>query len=326
MKISTHELSKIKGIGPKLITRVQEVIREKEKSSLNGHQTDLSYPKDYINNVVTGRAEALLTGIPDNTIDLIITSPPYDELREYEGYTFNFKAMAHELHRVLAQGGVMVWNVSDQTIHGSETLTSFRQALYFKDVVGFTHYDTMFYERAGRIPTESRYYNTIEYVFVLSKGKPKTLNFIEDHRNKTEGNRRQKDMIINKGKNEKKLGEWYTTGKYSRRSNVWTYGTYRPTEVDQLMIELEIEDPPAIFPEKMAADHITSWTDQGDIVLDPMCGAGTSLKAAKTLNRKYIGMDISENYTKLSRLRLDLFEWGELLDEWGHLEFINKER
>ena len=156
-------------------------------------------------------ASVMAEQIPDGAIDLTVTSPPYDNLRTYNGYDFDFEAIAVQLWRVTKPGGVVVWVVGDATINGSETGTSFRQALHFMSV-GFLLYDTMFWEKLSRIPTEGRYYNVIEYMFVFSKGKPGILNFICDHKNVTAGARKQKDAVINKGANQKK-NAWLTTPK-----------------------------------------------------------------------------------------------------------------
>jgi len=239
----------------------------------------------------------------EGLIDLTVTSPPYDDMRKYNGYDFDFESTAKELYKVTKDGGVVVWIVGDKTINGSETGSSFRQALYFMEC-GFNLYDTMFYEKASRIPTEGRYYNTVEYMFILSKGKPKTLNFICDHKNKTEGQRRIKDSCINKGTNKKIEGEYLTTGEYSRRSNVWRYGTGRPKDLSKILKETGLKHP-AIAPEKLIADHIISWSNEDDLIYDPFMGSGTTAKMAKLNNRNYIGSEISEEYCDIINERLN---------------------
>ena len=163
----------------------------------------------------------------DCCIDLTVTSPPYDNLRAYkdslEWGEHVWKPILEQLYRVTKKGGVVVWVVGDATIKGSESGVSFKQALHAMDC-GFRLHDTMFFEKASRIPTQDRYYNVVEYMFVFSKGKPNALNFIVDHKNKTAGARKRKDKVINKGANVKSE-KYLTTGEYSRRSNVWKYGT-----------------------------------------------------------------------------------------------------
>jgi site-specific DNA-methyltransferase (adenine-specific) len=229
----------------------------------------------------------------DNFIDLTVTSPPYDNLRKYKGYSFDFESVAKELYRVTKDGGVVMWNVSDATVNGSETGTSFRQALYFMDC-GFRLHDTMIYEKASRIPTQDRYYNVIEYMFVFSKGKPNALNFITDHKNKTFGAVKKADKCINKGKNEKN-GKLIVTGEYSRRSNIWRYGTGGNDKTGH----------PAVMPEKLANDHIISWSNEGDLIYDPFMGSGTTAKMAKLNNRNYIGSEISEEYCNMTSKRIN---------------------
>jgi DNA modification methylase len=240
--------------------------------------------------------------MPDNFLDLTVTSPPYDNMRMYNGYSFPFEAIATELYRVTKKGGVVVWIVGDATVNGSETGTSFRQALYFKEV-GFNLYDTMFYEKASRIPTEGRYYNTVEYMFILSKGKPKTLNFICDHKNSSVGQRKLKDSCINKGKNVKKEGEYHIYPEFSRRSNVWRYGTGRPSDLNNILKGTGLKHP-AIMPEKLATDHILSWSNEGDIVYDPFAGSGTTPKMAGILKRNWIASEISLEYCDIIKQRL----------------------
>jgi DNA modification methylase len=160
-----------------------------------------------------GDCVEIMSGFADGCVDLTVTSPPYDDMRAYKGHSFDFETTAQQLYRVTKDGGIVVWIVGDQTKNGSETGTSFRQALYFKDVCGFNLYDTMFWEKLSRIPTESRYYSVIEYMFVFSKGKPKTLNFLADHKNAHEGALKQKDGVISKGESIKKE-EWFRIPKY----------------------------------------------------------------------------------------------------------------
>jgi DNA modification methylase len=245
-----------------------------------------------MNEVIHGDCVEIMGTMADESIDLTVTSPPYDNLRAYKGYTFDFESIADELFRITKQGGVVVWVVGDATVKGSETGTSFRQALYFKEI-GFNLHDTMIWEKTGRIPTQDRYYNVVEYMFVLSKGKPKAMNFITDHKCVNGGRKQRKDKIINKGKHE--LGDGYfIRNEYGRRSNIW-----------KIHVGRNKTGHPAIFPEQLANDHISTWSNKGDVVFDPMCGSGTTLLMAKKNDRNYIGIDIAEEYVELSRNRLE---------------------
>lgn len=243
-----------------------------------------------------GDCAEVMKSIADESIDLTVTSPPYDNMRSYKGYVFRFEAIAQELFRITKQGGIVVWIVGDQTKNGSESGSSFRQALFLKDVCGFQLYDTMFWEKLSRIPTEGRYYNVIEYMFVFSKGKPNALNFINDHKNVTVGAIKQRDGVINKGANTKKE-EWFTTPAYSRRSNLWAYPTGQHDEFSN--------GHPAIFPEALARDHIISWSNEGDTVLDPFMGSGTTGKMAIANKRKFIGIEIASEYYELAKRRIE---------------------
>lgn len=250
-----------------------------------------------LNKIHNGDCLEVLKTFPDNSVDMVLTSPPYDNLRDYKGYTFNFEGIAQQLFRVVKDGGVMVWVVGDATIDGSETGTSFKQALYFKEI-GFNLHDTMIYRKdAYPFPPSNRYFPVFEYMFVLAKSIPKTTNLIrvptnaQDRHNSN--STRQKDGTIEKVK--------YAVGLDTRiRDNIWKYGIGNgKSTLDKIAFE-----HPAIFPEKLAEDHILSWSNKGDLILDPMCGSGTTLKMAKKNNRNYIGIEISPEYCKIAEQRL----------------------
>lgn len=255
-------------------------------------------------------AEVMAREIPDASIDLTVTSPPYDNLRTYKGFTFDFEAIAAQLWRVTKPGGVVVWVVGDETENGTESLNAFRQAIHFREL-GFYLYDTMFWEKLSRIPTEGRYYNVIEYMFVFSKGKPYALNLICDHKNITVGAVKQKDAVINKGVNAKK-DAWLVTPQHSRRSNLWKYPTGQHDQFSN--------GHPAIFPEALARDHIISWSNPGDVVLDPMMGSGTTGKIAVKTGRRFIGIDIAVEYVELARERIGRASLQEPLIPFTMLE------
>lgn len=230
-----------------------------------------------------------MKSLPDGCIDLTVTSPPYDNLRTYNGYSFDFESVARELYRVTKNGGVVVWVVGDQTVKGSETGTSFKQALFFMET-GFNLHDTMIYQKSGvSYPDSTRYHQQFEYMFVFSKGKPKAINLIADRKNKYTGT---------VGGN--KRGGLCKRGEYGRRFNVWYYpnGKHNTTK------DLDAFKHPAVFPEQLAYDHIVSWSNEGDIVLDPFIGSGTTAKMAYKAGRHYIGFDISEEYCDISRARI----------------------
>ena len=238
--------------------------------------------------------------MPDNFVDLTVTSPPYDNLRDYKGYTFDFEGIAKELYRVTKQGGVVVWVVGDATIKGSETGTSFKQALYFKEI-GFNLHDTMIYQKTGcAMPSPNRYLANFEYMFVFSKGKPQTYNLIEDRKNRFPERWGKGRKVRNKD------GSWsyrenYKAKEYGRRFNIWQYnnGGQGYGSSDEFA-----QKHPATFPEKLAEDHILSWSNEGDTILDPMAGSGTTIKMAKKNNRNYIGIEISQEYIDIIHKRL----------------------
>lgn len=252
---------------------------------------------EYLNRVIQGDCLDVMKGIPDKSIDMVLTSPPYDNLRTYNGYTFDFEGIAKELYRIIKDGGVVVWVVGDATIKGSETGTSFKQALYFKEI-GFNLHDTMIYRKSNRPPlNHPRYEQEFEYMFIFSKEKPKTVNLITTKC--LNAGKINSGTSRNGGSDtlQKKHGSGKPCKDTKPLGNIWSYVV--GTEKDNRGIH------PAIFPEKLAEDHIISWSNENDIVLDPFAGSGTTLKMAKKNNRKYIGIEISEEYCEIIKKRLE---------------------
>lgn len=234
-------------------------------------------------------------------VDLVVTSPPYDNMREYEGYKLEgFQEIASELHRVVKEGGVVVWIIGDQTVKGDESGTSFRQALYFKEI-GFNLFDTMIYLKSprGAVGNNQTYWQSFEYMFVFSKGKPKTINLIKDRKNKDarkgdSGTKRLPDGTLF----QHRRGGYK---QYGRRTNVWKYMIGKGHSASDKIAHQH----PAIFPEKLARDHIVSWSNEGDLVYDPFVGSGTVALMALLNDRNYIGSEINKNYCKIALQRLE---------------------
>jgi len=228
-----------------------------------------------------------------------VTSPPYDNLRKYNGYVFDFEGIAQELYRVISPGGVIVWVVADATVNGSETGTSFKQALYFKEI-GFNLHDTMIYYRWSGPMNCNRYEQEFEYMFILSKGKPKTFNpiIVPCKYYGIDGDRTGQKYRSHDEKNCKLRSNTGRSNVKEKRikGNVWKLNTSAQKG--------ECCGHPAQFPEQLARDHILSWSNPEDIILDPMCGSGTTLKMALENNRRYIGIEISEEYIKLAEDRI----------------------
>ena len=248
--------------------------------------------------VIQGDCCEVMKTLKDNSIDLTVTSPPYDNLRTYNGYTFDFEGIAKELFRVTKQGGVVVWVVGDATIKGSETGTSFKQALYFKEI-GFNLHDTMIWSKQTFTATgalKTRYAQTFEYMFILTKGNVTTFNPMKDRKNVTYGRGKKHSTVRQADGTTKPISsQGKKIAEFGQRFNVWNINT----EVSNLL-----RKHPAQFPEKLAEDHILSWSNEGDTVLDPMAGSGTTLKMAKKNNRNYIGIEISEGYIDIINKRL----------------------
>lgn len=233
--------------------------------------------------------------IKDNSIDLVVTSPPYDEMRDYTFSSWCFDALVYELLRIVKTGGVVVWNVADQTKKCSETGTSFRQALKFMEV-GFNLHDTMIYQKnCFAFPEQNRYHNVFEYMFVFSIGKPKVFNGIKDRTNLSLG------ASIH-GTQRKKDG---TTTPNNRRGVIQSKGLrFNVWEMDNSFVKDSENSHPAVMPYQMAFDHIYTWSNKGHLVLDPFMGSGTVAKAAQELGRQYIGFEISKEYTAIAKKRV----------------------
>lgn len=261
----------------------------------------------YLNSIAQGDAARTLKDLDADSVDLVLTSPPYDALRHYKGYDFPFVEIAVELQRVLRPGGVIVWVVADATIDGSETGTSFRQALHFMSL-GLRLHDTMIFRKRNPVPQiyRKRYTNEFEFMFVFSKGPVRTHNPImvdclhaglelntTTYKNYSRGDQSRRKLA--KPVKDKKL-----------KGNIWEYVVGKNKE-DQ-----EAKEHSAPFPVELARDHILSWTNEGDVVLDPMCGSGTTCKVAAQNGRRFIGIEISQQYVELARRRL-LVDQGDLL-------------
>ena len=272
-----------------------------------------------------------MSKMDSGSVDLVVTSPPYDDLRtynehvggnktEFNGYSFPFENIARELFRVTKKGGVVVWVVGDATNKGSETGTSFRQALYFKEC-GFDLYDTMIYQKTGTpFPQKTRYNQTFEYMFVFSKGKPNTFNPIMK-KNVTAGAVRHSRKFRNPngemvpGFNGKPVNE------YGIENNIWLIknGMNKSTK------DLVAFEHPAIFPEELAAKHIITWTKKDDLVYDPFMGSGTTAKMSILLDRNWVGSELDSTYSDICNRRLEgIVKQTSMFDEYITKETLEK--
>ncbi len=256
-----------------------------------------------LNTIYNENCLATMARMPDSFIDLTVTSPPYDDMREYDGYTFDVDKIIRELFRATKKGGVVVWIVSDKTKNGSETATSFRQALKFMEL-GFKLMDTMIYTKPpkGATGNNKLYWQGFEYMFIFTNGVPKTINLIHDRKNKEsrEGDNGTKRLANGKLKKVSRGGY----GVYGRRTNVWQYLVGKGHSAKD---ELAFQHP-AIFPEKLAHDHIISWSNPGDLVYDCFMGSGTTAKMAMLSNRNFIGSEISKDYCLLAKQRIEMYK------------------
>lgn len=239
--------------------------------------------------------------MPDGFIDLTVTSPPYDKLRDYKGYSFFIESIIKKLYEKTKVGGIVVWVVGDQTKNGSESGNSMRQALMFMDA-GFNLHDTMIYEKDSiSFPDTTRYYQIFEYMYVFSKGKPKTVNLIADRKNKWfNGRKHIKGNYRNANGETVRHNKQNLLKEYGVRFNIWRIPNgHQKSTLDKIAFK-----HPAIFPEKLANDHILSWSKEGDVVYDPFIGSGTTAKMAHLLNRNWIGSELSSEYVEIANERL----------------------
>ena len=254
--------------------------------------------------LMQGDCLARMKEIPDGSVDLTVTSPPYDNLRTYNGNNEQWgehvwREVIHSLHRVTADGGVVVWVVGDATIKGSETGTSFKQALHAMEC-GFNLHDTMIWRKPNFAnPAATRYHQVFEYMFVWSKGKPKVFNGIKDRQNKCAGGSTYGQNSVTQADGTKKTQPKKTIADFGMRHNVWDAKTTGQTG------ESKKYDHPAMFPQELARDHILSWSNEGGTVLDPFLGSGTTGVAAKSLNRSFIGIEMDETYFKIAKDRIN---------------------
>lgn len=256
------------------------------------------------NGIVIYNADCLdyLKTLEDNSLKFTLTSPPYDDIRDYKGYSFPFEEIAKELYRTTKSGGVIAWNVADATVKGSETGTSMRQALYFMSL-GFRLHDTMIYAKKNPMPagvSSKRYHQAWEYIFILSKETPDTFNpiMVKAKYGHLDANmkHRGKDGSINYKKTKR--------NEYTKVRNIFEYsvGGGHSTK-DKVAFQ-----HPALMPEQLASDMISTWTNVGDIVFDPFSGAGTTAKMCSLLGRKFFGTELSKEYCEISKQRLDKIE------------------
>jgi len=249
----------------------------------------------YINKITQGDCLDLLKELPNDTIDMVITSPPYDDIRNYNGYNFEFEKIANELLRVIKKGGVIIWIVADATIDGSETGTSFQQALYFKKI-GFRLHDTMIYYKNNPMPqTGNRYHQHFEYMFCFSKDAPKTFNPITE-----ETKYRGLANMKNRGQKGSLDYEKITRTKEKKVGNVFFYSIGGGISTKDKIAY----NHPAIFPERLVYDQIITWSNENDIIYDPFMGSGTTAKIAHLLNRRWLGSEISKEYCEIAAERL----------------------
>ena len=237
-----------------------------------------------------------LARMPDDTVDMTITSPPYDDLRDYNGYQFPVEDIAAALFQKTQPGGVVIWVVGDRTLNGDETLTSFKHAITFQET-GFKVHDTMLYAKNNPIPSDcgKRYRQCFEYMFCFSKGQPKTFNPI------TQPIKQEKAFksfrITRVGRND--LAHDHVAPKERKVNNIFYYNVGTSSSKDKIAFQ-----HPAIFPEQLVHDQVSTWTDPGDLVYDCFMGSGTTAKVAQLLERQWLGSEISEEYVKIAETRL----------------------
>jgi site-specific DNA-methyltransferase (adenine-specific) len=254
-----------------------------------------------INKVYNEDCRETIKRMPDNFIDMILTSPPYDNRRTYEDCKWNFdvfKSVADGFYRIMKENGVIVWVVNDETKDFCETLTSFKHVIYFVEKCKFNLLDTMiYYKKGGGAPVSPsiakyRYSPCFEYMFIFCKGKKNTFNPL-------------KVKCINAGIMNNYTTSRQINGVLKRVNPIVTHETKIKNNVWEIMSNDNTDNKendsvhPAVFPKQLVIDHIKSWTNENDVVFDPFAGSGTVAKVCQLLNRKFICSEISKNYCDL---------------------------
>lgn len=269
--------------------------------------------EEFENRIICGDCVSVMEKMPSGCVDLVVCSPPYDSQRSYMGYTYDAECVITALRRVVKPGGVVVWNIQDQTVDGGKTGTSFRNALYFMSL-GFKLYQNIHYVKSGtNFPSKVRYTEVTENMFVFSLlGKPKTINIIKDvpklwqgswattrNRKKDGSLKDSKSKNCGAGRSGRAVGDEYG---YKARTDLWQIAnSHGFAHSDDLGAT-----HPGSFPEALPRDHVISWSNPGDLVLDPLNGGGTTTKMAKQLGRRFIGIDCSAEYCAIAEKRLAL--------------------
>lgn len=253
--------------------------------------------------IIQGDSLEKLRELPNDSVDLIVTSPPYDDLRSYGGHSWDFEGIALELYRVTKQGGIVCWNVGDSVVDGSETLTSAKQKIFFREQCGFRIHDTMIYEKLNfSHPERTRYHQIFEYVFIVSKGEPATFNPLRDKKNATTagcvGNLGINSFTERDGSKSERPKK--VTAEFGMRTNVWRGKTRGQEEMCETMAH------PALMPKWLARDLVLSWSNVGDLILDPFAGSGTTGMVALELGRKAILIELNPDYVQLINQRCNI--------------------
>lgn len=246
-----------------------------------------------INSIFNEDCLNTMASMPNNFVDLVVTSPPYDNLRKYNGYNFDFEAIVAELFRTLKVGGVVVWVVGDATVNGSETGTSFKQALGFINA-GFKLHDTMIWQKTNPMPKvkTKRYFDVFEYMFIFSKDQPKTFNPIMQATKL--GGKTYSSTVRKINTDRERVAKTFVLNNERFKNNIW-----------ECSIAPNKTIHPAVFPEQLVQDHIATWSNVGDLIYDPFIGSGTTALAALKLQRNYIGSEISVEYAELAKQRIE---------------------
>ncbi|MBR1921447.1 MAG: site-specific DNA-methyltransferase [Kiritimatiellae bacterium] len=267
------------------------------------------------NKIICGDSAAVMEKFPDNSIDMVVTSPPYDSIRDYKGFSADLSKIGRETFRVLKEGGIAVVVIQDQTKNYGKTLTSFRLAIDWCDNAGFKLFECLIYKKLG---AEGAWWNKRfrvdhEYMMVFLKGdRPAYFN---------------KDPLKIPSKHGGKVmtggGTRLTSGiriatraihinPMKCRGTVWAY----ETAGDGSRLK---HQHPATYPDRLPYDFIQCFCPEKGIVLDPFMGSGTTALAAKSLKRFYVGIDISQEYVDLAERRVveDFEAYKRKADEWA---------
>ncbi len=264
----------------------------------------------FVNKIIQGDCEQVLKGFPDNSIDLIFTSPPYADQRKttYGGvrpgeYVDWFLPKAAQLLRVLKPTGTFILNIKERAVNGERHTYVIELTLRMREQ-GWLWTEEFIWHKKNAYPGKwpNRFRDAWERLIQFNKRRKFNMyqeavmvpvgDWAQDRLNSLS----ETDQI----RDESRVGSGFgkNVSKWVGRDKVY------PTNVIHMATECSNRRHSAVFPVGLPTWFIKLFTDSSGIVLDPFIGSGTTAVAAKQLGRRYVGIDINEEYCQIARQRL----------------------